>query len=182
MKTLIERVTGFAQKKPTPVKRGGASYDATQQFCKSEIERFVGMYKQLKVEDQTARLIRDMIDVLLRRYHGYSIKENIGAHYYEKGLPHGTKTEFEHVIPAAVARDMLLYDRLTVDEALNIPTCRLSATKHKKLNSTKLGSTTPDIYWFWQRYQSLDITVETHDNNVVDMASWNLDTHYEYFN
>jgi len=97
-------------------------------------------------------------------------------------LPHGTKTEFEHVIPAAVARDMLLYDRLTVDEALNIPTCRLSATKHKKLNSTKLGSTTPDIYWFWQRYQSLDITVETHDNNVVDMASWNLDTHYEYFN
>jgi len=109
MKTLMERMGGFAQKKPTPVKRGGASYDATQQFCKSEIERYVQMYKQLEVEDQTARLIRDMIDVLLRRYHGYSIKENIGAHYYEKGLPHGTKTEFEHVIPASVARDMLLY-------------------------------------------------------------------------
>ena len=90
-KTLMERVGGFAQKKPTPVKRGGASYDATQQFCKNEIERYVEMYRQLKVEDQTARLIRDMIDVLLRRYHGYSIKENIGAHYYETGLPHGTK-------------------------------------------------------------------------------------------
>ena len=49
----MERVTGFAQKKPTPVKRGGASYDATQQFCKSEIERYVGMYQQLKAEDQT---------------------------------------------------------------------------------------------------------------------------------
>lgn len=182
MKTLMERVTGFAQKKPTPVKRGGASYDATYQFCRSEIERYAEMYKQLKVEDQTARLIRDMIDVLLRRYHGYSIKENIGAHYYEKELPHGTKTEFEHVIPAAVARDLLLFGRLTVDEALNIPTCRLSADKHKKLNSTKLGSTTPNIYWFWQRYQELGIQIETHDGNDVDPAVWNLDTHYEYFN
>jgi hypothetical protein len=182
MKTLMERVTGFAQKKPTPVKRGGASYDATYQFCQSEIERYVEMYKQLKVEDQTARLIRDMIDVLLRRYHGYSIKENIGAHYYEKGLAHGTKTEFEHVIPASVARDMLLFGRLTVDEALNIPTCFLSATKHKTLNSTKLGSTTPDIYWFWKRYQSLNITVETHDGVAVDMDTWNLDSHYQHFN
>jgi len=181
MKTLMERVTGFAQKKPTRIRRGGPSYNATYQFCKSEIERFVAMYKQLKVEDQTARLIRDMIDVLLRRYHNYSIKENIGAHYFEKGLPHGTKTEFEHVIPAAVARDLLLYDRLTVNEALNIPTCRLSATKHKKLNSTKLGSTTPDIYWFWQRYQQLGIQIETHDGTKVDMTAWNLETHYTYF-
>lgn len=177
----MERVGGFAQKKPTPVKRGGASYEATYQFCKSEIERYVEQYQQLKAEDQTARLIRDMIDVLLRRYHGYSIKEKIGAHYYEK-LPHGTKTEFEHVIPAAVARDLLLFNRLTVDEALNIPTCRLSAANHKKLNSTKLGSTTPDIGQFWQRYQSLDVTVETHDGTAVDMTTWNLDTHYEYFN
>ena len=179
---LQERVTNFAQKKPTPVKRGGASYDATQQFCKSEIERLVEMYKQLKVQDQTARLIRDMIDVLLRRYHGYSIKENIGAHYFEKGLAHGTKTEFEHVIPASVARDLLLFDRITVDEALNIPTCRLSAKNHKKLNSTRLGSTTPDIYWFWQRYKSLGIQLETHDGVEVDTVTWNLEQHFNYFN
>lgn len=177
----MERVGGFAQKKSTPVKRGGASYDATQQFCQSEIERFVAMYQQLKVEDQTARLIRDMIDVLLRRYHGYAIKENIGGHYREKGLPHGTKTEFEHVIPAAVARDLLLVGRLTVSEALNIPTCRLSASKHKKLNSTRLGSTTPDIYWFWQRYQSLGVQLETHDGIAVDTTTWNLDSHYKHF-
>jgi hypothetical protein len=181
MKTLMERVGGFAQKKPTPVKRGGASYDATYKFCQSEIMRYVEMYRRLNVEDQTARLIRDMIDVLLRRYHGYSIKENFGAHYSEKDLPHGTKTEFEHVIPASVARDMLLFDRLTVEEALNIPTCKLSREKHKNLNSTKLGSTTPDIYWFWQRYQALGIQLETHDGTKVDTATWNLDTHYEYF-
>lgn len=181
MKTLMERVGGFAQKKPTPVKRGGASYDATYQFCKTEIERYVDMYKQLTTEDQTARLIRDMIDFLLRRYHGYSIKENIGAHYVEIGLAHGTKTEFEHVIPASVARDMLLFGRLTVDEALNIPTCKLSKAKHRKLNSTQLGSTTPDIYWFWQRYQSLAIEIETHDGVKIDTALWNLDSHYSYF-
>jgi hypothetical protein len=181
MKTLMERVGGFAQKKPTPVKRGGASYDATYNFCKSEIERLVKQYSALKVEDQTARLIRDMIDVLLRRYHGYSIKENFGAHYREQGLAAGVKVEFEHVIPAAVARDLLLVGRLTVDEALNIPTCKLSAANHRQLNSTRLVSTTPNIYWFWQRYQSLDITVETHDGTAVDTAAWNLDTHYQYF-
>jgi hypothetical protein len=181
MKTLTERVSSFAQKKPTPVKRGGASYNATQQFCKTEIEKYVEMYQQLTVEDQTARLVRDMIDVLLRRYHGYAIKENIGAHYFEKNLPRGTKTEFEHVIPAAVARDLLLFGRITVDEALNIPTCRLSATKHKKLNSTRLGSTTPDIYWFWQRYQDLEVEIETHDGNAIDISNWNLDSHYTYF-
>jgi hypothetical protein len=181
MKTLQERVSGFAQIKPTPVKRGGASYDATYRFCVRGLKLCVWTYRRLKVEDQTARLIRDVMDFLLRRYHGYAIKENIGAHYYEKGLARGVKTEFEHVIPAAVARDLLLYDRLSIDEALNIPTCRLSAVKHKKLNSTKLGSTTPDIYNFWQRYADLGITVETHDGTAVDMTTWHLDSHYEYF-
>jgi hypothetical protein len=181
MKTLQERVSGFAQIKPTPVKRGGASYDATYKFCVRGLKLCVWTYRRLKVEDQTARLIRDVMDFLLRRYHGYAIKENIGAHYYEKGLARGVKTEFEHVIPAAVARDLLLYDRLTIDEALNIPTCRLSAVKHKKLNSTRLGSTTPDIYNFWQRYADLGITVETHNGTAVDMTTWHLDTHYDYF-
>jgi len=181
MKTLMERVGGFAQIKPAHIKRGGASYDATYKFCQRGLKLCVWMYRRLRVEDQTARLIRDVMDFLLRRYHGYAIKENIGAHYYEKGLAKGVKTEFEHVIPAAVARDLLLFDRITIDEALNIPTCRLSAAKHKKLNSTKLGSTTPDIYWFWKRYQELSIDVETHDGTAVDMSNWNLENHYQYF-
>ena len=181
MKTLKERVEGYTQKKSTPVKRGGPSYDATHKFVRRGIKIMVAMYARLKTEDQTARLIRDVIDFLLRRYHNYAIKENIGAHYYELGLKPNVKTEFEHVIPAAVARDLLLVGRMTVDEAMNIPTCRLSKAKHKKLNSTKLGSTTPDIYWYWQRYESLGVTVTTHDGTEVDMATWNLETHYAYF-
>ena len=181
MATLLERVSGFTQTKPTPVKRNGHSYDATYRFARRGLKMMVWMYKRVQTADQTARLIRDVMDFLLRRYHNYAIKENIGAHYYEKGLSHKSKTEFEHVIPAAVARDLLLYDRLTIDEALNIPTCRLSAKKHRILNSTRLGSTTPDIYNFWQRYSALGIEVETHDGTLVDMMTWNLDQHYAYF-
>lgn len=181
MKTLFERVDGFAQKKLKPVKRGGASYAATYNHCKGEIERLVQKYQALKTEDQTARLTRDSIEQSLRRYQNYCIKENFGAHYREQGLDNSVKVEFEHVLPVRLARDLLLANRLTVGEALNVPTCWLSAVNHKRLNSTKLGSTTPDIYWFWRRYQDLDISIETHSGVQVDTAAWNLSTHYEYF-
>lgn len=177
----MERVSGFAQKKPPPVKRGGASYDATYKFCVRGLKLCIWAYQRLKVEDQTARMIRDVMDFLLRRYHGYAIKENFGAHYREVGLARGTAVHFEHVLPEAVARDLLLVERLTIDEALNIPTCRLSAANHKRLSDMQLGSTTPDIYWFWRRYQDLGISIETRNGTPVDMAAWNLDTHYEYF-
>ena len=177
----MERVSGFSQKKSAPVIRNGHSYDATYRFCSRSLKILVRIYRRLPAQDQTARLIRDVMDFLLRRYHEYAIKETIGAHYIEAGLKHGAKIDFEHVIPAAVARDLLLVGRLTIDEALNVPTCRISAKNHEKLNSTKLRSTTPDIYWFWQRYQSLGIAMKTHDGTAVDTATWNLDTHYQYF-
>jgi hypothetical protein len=181
MKPLMERCQGFAQKKPPPVKRGGPSYNATYEWARCRLEQYVMEYQNLIAEDQTARLIRDDMDHTLRRYQNYCIKENIGAHYYEQGLAHDDKTEFEHIIPASVARDMLLFDRFTINEVLNIPTCRLSKKKHELLNSTGLVSTTPDPYWFWQRYQSLGIKVDTHDGTEVDMATWNLGSHYQYF-
>jgi hypothetical protein len=160
MKSLMERTQGFAQKKPAPVKRGGASYDATYRWAHRKLTAAVEEYRALPSEDQTARLTRDEMEFVLRRYQNYCIKENIGAHYYEVGLAHDAKTEFEHVIPAVVARE----------------------SKHKTLNKTKLGSTTPDVYWFWQRYQDLGIKIETHDGTEVDTQTWNLDNHYNYFN
>jgi hypothetical protein len=163
------------------VKRSGASYQQTEDFIKKELERHVLAYTKLESHDQTARLIRDEIDDLLRRYHGYCIQENQGAHYREVGLREGTPTEFEHVIPAKVARDALLTARMTLDDALNIPTCVLSRTKHRELNSTNLGKTTPDPYWFWRRYQGLGIKIETRDGKPVDLNTWNIDDHYDYF-
>jgi hypothetical protein len=181
MKSLQERLTGFKQVKYTRVKRDGASYAQTEAFAQRVLRICLWTYRRLESANQTARLVRDMIDIVLRRYHGYCIKENIGAHYREVGLKPDTKTDFEHVLPAAVARDLLLNDRITIQEALNIPTCVVSRKNHSKLNSRSLASTTPDIYWFWQRYQSLGIQIETHDGLAVNTTTWNLDSHYKHF-
>jgi hypothetical protein len=87
----------------------------------------------------------------------------------------------KHVIPKAVARELMIYDLMTVDEALNLPTCLLRTKNHVKLNKTS-ASTTPDIWDFWARYRNtLKLKIETHDGTPVDMTTWNLETHYEYF-
>ena len=150
-------------------------------LTKRALRLCVWTYKKVKSANQTARLLRDTIDFFLRRYHNYCIKEKIGAHYVEVGLKHTDKKEFEHVMPASLARDLIIHNVLTIDEALHIPTCILSKKNHAILNSTNLGSTTPDIYWFWQRYKSLNINIKTHDGTIVDVNTWNLQTHYNYF-
>jgi hypothetical protein len=160
--------------------RNGLSYEQTREWAHAGITRCLAELQALPAQDQAARLKRDELESYLVRYHNYCIKENIGAHYREVGAAK-KECDFEHVIPKAVARELMIYDLMTVDEALNIPTCRLSAAKHKKLNSTRLGSSTPDIYWFWQRYQSLGVRVETHDGVAVDTTTWNLDSHYKHF-
>jgi hypothetical protein len=183
IKTLKERLSGYKQTKYTPIKRTGLSYQQTYDFTHRCLKLCLFVYKRLTVADQTARLVRDVMDFLLRRYHGYCIKENIGAHYFEAGLKHKEKTEFEHVIPAAVARDLLINGRLTIAEALNVPTCKLSKKNHKILNSTKLGSSTPDLEQFWNRYtQVLKVKIVTHQGDPVDTANWDLEKHYSYFN
>lgn len=181
MKTLQERVDSFAQKKPRPVERGGPSYAATLNWAHRELEQARAEYAALTVEDQTARLTRDKIDFVLRRYHDYCIRQNMGAHYRERGLRPDDKTEFEHVIPAALIRDLYLWGRITVTEALNAPTCRLRAVNHKLLNAQGRSSTTPDIYWFWHRYRNLGIEIETYKGQLIDTTKWNLDHHYQLF-
>lgn len=176
--TLLE---GFRGRDYPRVSRSGLSYDQTREFCLAEIARYVEQYRKLDSHDQLARLIRDMIDVLLRRYHGYCIEENLGAHYRERGLTKSVKTEFEHVIPAKVARDAVLAGKMSVWDALNIPTCMLSKTNHSKLKKSGLDKNTPDIFWFWRRYESLGVEIETREGDLVDQAVWNLDTHHDRF-
>jgi hypothetical protein len=178
---LSERLKGFKPIKYTRVTRDGASYAQTEVFVRRALRLCLWTYKRLESANQTARLLRDVIDFVLRRYHGYCIKEKLGAHYREVGLKPNDKVDFEHVLPAALARDLLIHDRISIDEALNVPTCMISRKKHKKLNSKKLASTTPDPYNFWTRYEILNIKIETHDSTEVDMATWNLDSHYQYF-
>jgi len=184
MKTLNERLEGFKQVKLTPVQRGGQSYAETEVFVRRGLKLCVWSYKKLTTMNQTARLLRDVIDFLLRRYHGYCIKEHTGGHYREVGLKPGDKTDFEHVLPAAIVRELLIVGRITVEEAMNPPTCVLRKANHKKLNASKAtGSQTPSIVNFWQRYQLVlpKVQIETHDGTKVDLTTWDLNKHYEYF-
>jgi hypothetical protein len=76
---------------------------------------------------------------------------------------------------------MFLAGRFTAPEAMNAPTCLLSKAKHTELGGQGLTDSTPDVYWFFRRYQDLGVVIETRDGDVIDLATWNLDQHYEYF-
>lgn len=180
MKPIMERVEGFVPVTYKPVIRGGTSYHETEKVTRFVLRLCLRLYKRLDSANQIARLIRDYIDVTLRRYQNYSIKERIGAHYKEVGLKPGDEVDFEHVIPEKIIRDLLIQGRITIDEAMNSPTCLIKRSKHKKINET-MAKSTPSLGNFWDRYKGIKIKIETHDGTVVDMSTWNLGTHYSYF-
>lgn len=178
LQTLME---GYRPGDVPRVQRSGAAYEQTYQYLYASIERLVNSYRQLEQHDQTARLIRDDIENALRRYHEYCIEQNTGAHYRQEGLKRDEKVDFEHVIPAKIVRDALISGRMTIDQAFNAPTCVLSREKHLTLGKQKLTKATPCPFWFWRRYQNLGVKITTRIGDSVDLSSWNLDTHYEYF-
>lgn len=163
------------------VVRDGNGYVQTERITRDRIKKAVAEYSKLTATDQYARLLRDEIDFWLRRYHGYCIKDNIGAHYREKDLSKKDKVDFEHVIPAATIRDMLIQNRITVEQAMNAPTCLLRRRNHTKLKKLGLASRTPNAYRFWTRYQDLSVEIETHDKTSIDQGTWTLEDHYAKF-
>ena len=176
-----QRLESFTQARYRPIRRGGTTYVQTYQWARQGIERVLVLHKGHPKQDQTARLMRDEIDFYLKRCHDYCIKERIGAHYREVGRRR-SECDFEHVLPKALVRELLIYGEISIDEALNVPTCLLSKENHRAINRIHV-STTPNIYDFWQRYRDhlQDLHIETHDSQAVDMTTWNLDSHYEFF-
>jgi hypothetical protein len=184
MKTLLERRQAFAefqQTKYTKLKRTGESYVQTKEWAVRNITRCLNELNKSIKNDQAARLIRDEIDYYLKRYHDYCIKEQFGSHYREVGALK-KECDFEHVIPKAVARELMIYNVMTIDEALNLPTCLLRKENHRALNKTH-ASTTPDIWDFWARYRNdfAEIKIQTWNGKDVDIKTWNLDSHYKHF-
>jgi hypothetical protein len=118
---------------------------------------------------------------LLRRYHGYAIKERIRAHYRDASLRPTDKTDFEHVIPAAMLTALLIQGKINIELAMNPPTCLLRKKHHALLKKQGLANKTPDVWNFWQRYSMLGIRIETHTGDPVDTSTWNLGTHVTYF-
>lgn len=178
LKTLVE---SFVKHNYRKVQRNTKSYQQTDDITVSEIERLVDMYKTCLEEDQTARLIRDSIDHWLRRYHDYSIRGDIGAHYRQIGIVHG-ETVFEHVIPANEIRDMLIEGKLTVNQALNAPTCLISKVDDVILRKSGLSASSPSRWFFFRRYQVLNSTFNTYNGQNIDLDTWTLEDHYRLFN
>lgn len=176
LKTLVE---SYCPTHYQRVQRSKATHQESAALTEKELVRLVSLYKHQQTL-QEKRLIRDAIDHWLRRYHGYVIGGGIGSHYIEEGVD-VKDCIFEHIIPARDALDMLLQDILTVHQAMHIPTCLIKKSSDQKLRKSGRVKSSPDCWLFFKRYDVLDSKFTTHDGVVIDLLTWTLEKHYNYF-
>lgn len=182
MSNLRQLVESFLKRSYRKVQRNDKAYRQTLDITTSELTRLLEMYRGCIDEDQTARLIRDSIDHWIRRYHDYVIRGDIGSHYVANGIKQG-ETVFEHIIPANIVRDMLIQGKLTINQALNTPTCLISKVDDVILRESGLGSASPNNWVFFNRYQVLNTKFKTwNGQEITDLSNWTLEDHYNYFN
>ena len=175
LKQFTAPVYGKTQRTPD-------TYRTVADYCTRNLQRLVQEYHAVENNQQLLREIRNDIDYYLRRYHEYCIKQrdNMLGHYHEQEADEDT--DFEHLIPAARIRDLLLANAISVVQALNAPTVRLSRTKHAQLKDAGWASSTPDMWLPFRRYsQVFDAKFETHDGTPIDPETWTLEKHYKYF-
>jgi hypothetical protein len=165
------------------VERNEDSYRITEDFIQTEVERLVHMYRNLTVLDQRARLIRDGIDLYLRRGHGYNIEGSIGSHYRQVGVD-VTSCIFEHMIPQSRIRDLLIQDRINIRQAMNPPTCLISKENDSMLSKSGFNNKTPSYWHFFDRYTGVfEAEYETFNGqSISDPHAWTLGQHYKFFN
>lgn len=162
--------------------RSPETYKTVARHCSTHIDRLVGEYQIIKNDQQWLREVRNDIDYYLRRYHEYCIQQRDGmkAHYHEIGAD--DECDFEHLIPAARIRDLLLVNAITVEQALNAPTVRLSRSKHHALKDAGWASKTPNMWVPFIRYTNVfEAKYQTHDGREIDPLTWTLEDHYNYF-
>jgi hypothetical protein len=163
-------------------KRTSETYKTVARHCRTRLESLAKDYFGVQNDQQLLREIRNDIDYYLRRYHKYCIeeREGMGAHYVEVGADEDT--DFEHLIPASRVRDLLLAGTITVEQALNAPTVRLSRAKHMALKDAGWASHTPDMWLPFVRYANVfEAQYETHDGKTIDPQTWTLEDHFNYF-
>lgn len=181
---LKEAVEGFEEinYRQVMVERNEESYRLTEEFIRHEVARYVGMYRGLTTLDQRARLIRDAIDLLLRRGHGYMIEGSIGAHYRQIGVD-PDNCIFEHMIPQSRIRDLLIQDRISIRQAMYPPTCRISKENDALLSSSGFNNKTPSYWHFFDRYTNVfEATYETFNGqSIAEPHDWTLAEHYKFF-
>ena len=180
MTQLQESLEKFVAPDYGKTTRTDETYKTVALYCSSRIKQLVNDYHAVENDRQLMREIRNDIDYYLRRYHEYCIEQRNGAHYHE--IDADDDCDFEHLIPAARIRDLVLTGILTVEQALNAPTVQLSRAKHKMLKTTGWAGKTPDMWRPFLRYTNVfDARFRTHDDVTVDVATWTLEKHYRYF-
>jgi hypothetical protein len=182
MNQLKESLEKFVAPIYGKTQRSPATYRTVAQHCTNHLQRLVDEYKAVKNDQQLLRELRNDIDEKLRRYHEYCIKQRdgMGAHYHE--IDADVETDFEHLIPLGRIRDLLLAGVISVEQALNAPTVKLSRVKHAQLKDAGWASHTPDMWLPFRRYSQVFTTqFETHDGTAIDPESWTLEQHFNYF-
>lgn len=180
--TLQESLQQFTAPVYGKTQRNAETYQTVARHCTNHLQRLVEEYRAVRNDQQLLRELRNDIDEKLRRYHEYCIKQRdgMGAHYHEIGAD--ADTDFEHLIPAARIRDLLLAGVLTTQQALNAPTVKLSRVKHAQLKDAGWASHTPDMWLPFRRYsQVFDAVFETYDGTKIDPETWTLERHFQYF-
>lgn len=188
---ITESIRNWQQPVYAPVAR---TVEAYRSIKKHRAEQLIDLREKYHEIDDTAehnpaylrRSIREDMELLMRKYHKYNIEERLkqpgnskGAHYVEVGA---TETDFEHLIPMGIMRDMYLFGVINVDEILNPPTVLLGKENHQALKDAGWDRNTPDPWLPFQRYsQVLTVRIETVDGLPIDPETWTLADHYEYF-
>lgn len=186
MHTLQENMQNMREKKYVNVKRNDNAYEQALSTATEELERLLDLYRNTVIEDDMrARLLRDSIDHWVRRYHKYAIQGKIKSHYHQRGVNLSAKDcIFEHVIPASTIRDKLITGKLSINQALNVPTCRVSRQVDSLLRQKGLHDSTPDGWVFFKRYKIAlaDIAIDTYNGQpVTDLDTWTLQDHFNLF-
>lgn len=180
--TLQESLSAFVSPVYGKTRRSAATYKTVADHCRQHLALLKTEYLNTRNNQQKLREIRNDIDYYLRRYHRYCIEERSGmtAHYYEVGAD--DDTDFEHLIPAARIRDLLLANVLLVEQALNAPTVRLSRSKHVMLKDAGWASHSPNFWLPFERYNQVFLAdYVTYDGTQISSATWTLQQHYDYF-
>jgi hypothetical protein len=181
MSNLKELMEGFRKKAYKRVQRNDYSYRQTDDFTVSELARLLEMYLSKIEEDQEARLIRDSMEHHIRRYHGYSIEGKIGSHYRQFGVDE-KNCIFEHIMPVNTTVAMLIESVITINQALNTPTCLIKKEDDVILRESGLGSSSPDNWHFFRRYSVLNSQFKTYNGQLItNPNSFTLEDHFKLF-
>lgn len=178
---LKDRLESFTAPIYGKTKRSALTYESLYNRCVTKVNALVTEYHKVQNDAQSLREIRNDIDYYIRRYHKYCIEERHGSHYIQLDID-VKNTDFEHLIPLSRVRDLLLSGVLTVNQSLNTPTVRLSRDKHKLLNESGWGKTTPSMWYPFKRYTAVfQGKYATYDGTIIDPETWTLEDHFDYF-